>query len=104
MRKYRVSDFDTLIEIGDVLSAIADSSKSLGLQPAISSSVKYPIGGLIWLLRKNKQKGHLEVIYDPGAKELSIVPVSDNHTKWAGAHAKLIAEYLSDRLGGTLSG
>ena len=104
MRKYRVSDFDSISEIGEVLSAVADSSKSLGLQPAISSSLKYPTGGLIWLLRKNKQKGHLEVIYDPGNKELSVVPVSDNHTEWAGAHAKLIAEYLSDRLGGTLSG
>lgn len=104
MRKYRIYDFDTISEIGDVLSAVYDSSKTLGLQPAISSTLKYPIGGLIWLLRKNKRKGHLEIIYDPGVKELTIVPVSDNDTKWAGAHAKLVAEYLSDRLGGTLSG
>ena len=104
MRKYRVSDFDSISEIGEVLSAVADSSKSLGLQPAISSSLKYPTGGLIWLLRKNKRKGHLEVIYDPGVKEITVVPVADIGDEWASTHARLIADYLSDRLGGNLSG
>ena len=103
MRKYRISGSDSLSEIGEVLSAVIDSSKTLGLQPAISSTVKNPIGGLIWLLRKNKQKGHLEVMYDPGVNELTVVPVAENDAEWAGAHARLIAEYLSDRLGGVLS-
>ena len=104
MRKYRISGFDSLSEIGEIFSAVTDSSKTLGLRPAISSSLKHPDGGLIWLLRKNKQKGHLELIYDPGAKEITVVPVADSGDEWASAHARLIADYLSDRLGGNLSG
>ena len=104
MRKYRIFDFDSLSEIGEILSAVTDSSKTLGLHPAISSTLKQPIGGIIWLLRKNKQKGHLEVIYDPGVKEITVVPVADIGDEWASTHARLIADYLSDRLGGNLSG
>lgn len=104
MRKYRISGFDSLSEIGEILSAVSDSSKTLGLRPAISSTLKYPTGALIWLLRKNKQKGHLEVIYDPGVKEITVVPIADIGDEWANTHARLIADYLSDRLGGNLSG
>lgn len=100
MQKYRISGIDEVLEVGDILSAIADSGKTLGLTPAISSNVKNPVGGLIWLLKKNGNSGHLEILYDPGANEINVVPVSKESVGWTIFHAKLVAEYLSGRLGG----
>ena len=100
MHKYRIASIDELLDIGDILSAIADSGKTLGLTPAISSNVKIPVGGLIWLLKKSNNSGHVEVLYDPGAHEINVVPISKESDGWTDTHAKLIAEYLSGRLGG----
>ena len=100
MHKYRISSIDKLLDVGDILSAMADSGKTLGLTPAISSNVKFPNGGLIWILKKNNNSGHLEVLYDPGANEINVVPVSKESAGWTDSHAKLVAEYLSGRLGG----
>jgi len=100
MHKYRIASIDEVLDIGDILSAIADSGKTLGLTPAISSNVKNPVGGLIWLLKKSNQSGHVEVLYDPGANEINVVPVSKESDGWTNSHAKLVAEYLSGRLGG----
>ena len=98
--KYRIASIDGGLEIGDILSAIADSGKTLGLNPAISSNVSNPIGGLIWLLKKDNNSGHIEVLYDPGANEINVMPVSKESNGWTNSHAKLVAEYLSGRLGG----
>ena len=100
MHKYRISSIDELLDVGDILSAIADSSKTLGLTPTISSNVNIPVGGLIWILKKNNKSGHLEVLYDPEANEINVVPVSKESDVWTSSHAKLVAEYLSGRLGG----
>lgn len=100
MQKYRIESLDESLEVGDILSAVADSGKTLGLSPAISSNVNNPDGGLIWLLRKNDKSGHIEVLYDPGAFEINVVPVAKENTSWTDSHAKLIAEYISGRLGG----
>ena len=53
MHKYRIASIDEVLDVGDILSAIADSGKTLGLTPAISSNVNNPVGGLIWLLKKS---------------------------------------------------
>ena len=100
MHKYRIASIDEVLDIGDILSAIADSGKTLGLTPAISSNVEIPVGGLIWLLKKSNNSGHVEVLYAPGAKEINVVPVSKESSGWTDSHAKLVAEYLSGRLGG----
>lgn len=100
MQKYRISSIDNLLTVGDILSVVADSGKTLGLTPTISSSVNNPVGGLIWLLRKADNSGHIEVLYDPGAKEINVVPVTKENNRWTDSHAKLVAEYISDRLGG----
>ena len=103
MHKYRISSMDKLLEVGDILSAIADSGKTLGLTPSISSNVNNPVGGLIWLLRKNNNSGHVEVLYDPGEKEINVVPVSKGSSGWTDSHAKLVAEYLAGRLDGHIA-
>ena len=104
MNKYQISGIQNYSGIGDILSAIFDSSKTLGLTPAIASEVRQPVGGLIWLLRKGENSGHLEVLYDPGLNEIIVTPVSKTDEDWVHSHALLVAEYLSDRLGGHLSG
>ena len=100
MHKYRIESIDKVLDVGDILSAIADSGKTLGLTPAISSNVNNPVGGLIWLLKKSNKSGHVEVLYDPGANEINVLPVSKESDGWTNSHAKLVAEYLSGRLGG----
>jgi len=103
MSKYRIYEIETTSELSEILSAISDSSKTLGLTPAITSKVDNPVGGLIWLLRKDQFSGHLEVIFDPGPRELTVAPVTKDESEWTGSHAQLVAEYLSDRLGGKLA-